>query len=195
MAICKLLYIKINRLRRSARNDWPAAFSTRPAAAATILILFLFSVYCPQANCGKVNLPAGMEIGLKFKNPLSTKSETAPPLNDIIEVAVGDTIAGVGVLARGGRVYGRVIEFKKPRSVGRGGSIKIELDSIQTVLGKNIQIKPIILSARGKNKRTKAIPLLLLLGYGFFVKGEHAVLGEQEKAITVRTAKFEELVF
>jgi len=160
-----------------------------------LLILMSFIIFCPQADGGKVNLPAGMEISLKFKNQLSTEAEGAPPLNDILEIAAGSTIAGVEVLAPGGRVFGRVIEFKKPRSVGRGGSIKIEIDSVQTMLGKNIPIKPVMLSVHGKNKRTKAIPLLLLLGYGFLVKGEHAVLGEQEKVITVKTAKFEEIVF
>ena len=156
-------------------------------------ILFLYS----DGYCDKINLSAGSKIKIRYKKQLTTESVKIQSLSNIMEVVSGDVVAGIEVFRPEAKVYGEVLTHKKPGRLGKPGYIKVRIDSVEAIGGSNIAVKPIPLSATGKSKRLKAYLLLPLLGYGyFFVKGGHAMLGEdQEKIITVKTARFEEIHF
>jgi hypothetical protein len=158
--------------------------------------VFLFAFLWPEpAICGKIYVAADTKIELILKTPISTSDEKPPLLSEIMEISSSDSIAGIEVFRKGGRIFGEITEFSKPGHLGKAGSLKIRIDSLQTVQGKIVVIKPVSLSASGKSKRLKAFLMLPLLGSGYFVKGSDAVLGEKGMIIPVRTAKFEEITF
>jgi hypothetical protein len=156
-----------------------------------VVIVMQFSI----GHCGKVYIAADKTIDLLFKVPLTTKLDNPPALTDIIEIASSDTVAGIQVLRKGGKVFGAIVDFARPGHLGKAGSLKIRIDSLQTALGRNVALKTLVLSATGKSKKLKAYLMLPLLGAGYFVKGGDAVLAEKDQRITVRTARFEEINF
>jgi len=145
--------------------------------------------------CGKVYLGADTKVEIILKTPLTTVDDKPPVFAELIEIASSDTVAGIEVFRKGGKVFGEIQVFTKPGHLGKAGKIKIKIDSLQTVQGKAVAVKPIDLSASGKSKRLKAYLMLPLLGSGYFVKGDDAVLGEKGQIIPVSTAKFEEITF
>lgn len=156
----------------------------------TIISIYLWcSIICaPGAISGKVYIPDGTEISVRYKLALTTELKEAPPQDGIFEVAADQNITGVKVFQEGNKVYCEMIQFKRPGSLGGGGVIEVRIDSIQTALGTNIQIEPTSLMSKGKNKKLKAILLLPALGYGFLIKGEHAELGRENETISLKTS-------
>jgi hypothetical protein len=158
-------------------------------------IAFLFWLFSSPIFGGKIYIQEGKQIGIKFKTDISTESEQVPKFGEIAEVASSDTIAGVVVFQPGCKVFGD-IKFKKPGHLGKPGSLRVQIDSVQTIQGKMIPIKqPLVLSITGKSNKKKALLMLPLLGYGFLVKGDHAVLQEKDKIIPAKTARLEEIIF
>jgi hypothetical protein len=148
-----------------------------------------------RAHCGQVYLSADSQVEIVMKTPIGTKDEKPKSLGEYLEIAANDSSAGIEIFKKGGKVFAELITFERPGGLGKAGSLQIRIDSLQTVQGKRIAVKPVVLSAEGKAKKLKAYLMIPLLGYGFFVKGEHAVLGEPGKTILVRTARFEEIRF
>ncbi|MCD6161525.1 MAG: hypothetical protein J7K40_03810 [candidate division Zixibacteria bacterium] len=159
-------------------------------------ILAVIVLFNTAAYCDKINVSAGREIKIKYKSKLSTELEQSKKLSDILEISQNVAIGGIDVFKAGGTVYGEIIKFKKPGRLGKPAVIKVRIDSVQAIGGKNIRVKPVSLSAKGKSKKLKACLLLPLLGYGyFFVRGGHALLGSDEIELTVKTARFAEIAF
>lgn len=156
----------------------------------TAIILFNTTAYCD-----KININAGREIKIKYKSKLSTELDKSKNLSDVLEIAQNISVAGIDVFKAGGTVYGEILKFKKPGRLGKPAVIKVRIDSVQAINGKNIAVKPVPLSVKGKSKRLKAYLLLPLLGYGYFIRGGHALLGSDEIELTVKTARFEEITF
>jgi hypothetical protein len=165
----------------------------------SLLAVFVFAcllLWPREAVCGKVNIAAGTKVAIHLKAPVSTENEAPSNLASIFEIASSDSMAGIEVFKKGGRVIGRVVEFKKPGRLGKPGEVQVRVDSLETVWGKLIAVRPVTLSVVGKAKKLKAYLTLPLLGYGyFFVKGGHAVLGAADQEYQVLTAKFEEITF
>ncbi len=153
------------------------------------------TIWPSDGQCGKVYVGAETKVDVLFKAPLSTSEDKPQDLSAILEIAKSDTVAGIEVFRKGGKVYGEVLEYVKPGHLGKPGSIRVRIDSLQTVQGRNIGVKPLGFSAVGKARKVRAYLMLPLLGYGYFVKGGDALLGEAGQVIPVRTAKFEELGF
>jgi hypothetical protein len=165
-------------------------------AYLVVFPVILLSAAVRDGHCGKVNVGAGTKVNLILKAPITTKSEKAPDPAVIIEVASTDSLAGVEIFRKGNRIYGSVLKFDRPGHLGKPGSIRVRIDSVQTSKGMVIAVKPLTLSAEGKAKKLKAYLTLPFLGYGyFFVKGGHATIGEPGQILQVSTAKFEEIVF
>ena len=162
-----------------------------------IVISFLTAIilFNTTAYCDKININAGREIKVKYKSKLSTEIEKSKNLSEILEIAHNISVAGIDVFKAGGTVYGKVLKFNKPGRLGKPAVIKVRIDSVQAISGKNIAVKPVPLSAQGKSKRLKAYLLLPLLGYGYFIRGGHALLGSDEIELTVKTLRFEEITF
>ena len=162
-----------------------------------IIIGFLTAIilFNSIAYCDKININAGREIKIKYKSKLSTELEKSKNLSNVLEIAQNVSVAGIDVFKAGGIVFGEILKFKKPGRLGKPAVIKVRIDSVQAISGKNIAVKPVPLSAKGKNKRLKAYLLLPLLGYGYFIRGGHALLGSDEIELTVKTMRFEEITF
>jgi hypothetical protein len=162
--------------------------------------LILFAVYFGLSSfsavfAGKVYIQEGKIIGLKFKADISTEMDQVPVFSEIVEVASSDTVAGIVVFQPGCKVFGDV-KLKKPGHLGKPGSLRMQIDSVQSVQGKIIAIKqPLVMSIVGKSKKKKALLMLPLLGAGYFIKGEHAILKEKDKIILAKTARLEEITF
>lgn len=152
-------------------------------------------LYCQVAVCGKVYIPQGTEITVKFKSDITTASGIEPSGTDIFEAASNLKISGVDVIRQGDKVFCRVIKFKKPGLLGGGGAIEIRVDSVQTSLGKNIGVETSSLTAKGKSKRLKALLMLPVLGYGILIKGDHAKLGGQNDTVILKTPRLERITF
>ena len=163
--------------------------------ASALIFMWSHLFFALEAFCGKVYIPQGTEISVKFKADLTTKSDNIPSGTEIFEVATNQKITGVEAIRQGGSVYCEIIKFKKPGFLGSGGEIEIRIDSIQTALGKNIKVDNKLLIAKGKNKKLKAFLMLPVLGYGFFIKGDHAQLGRQNDVINLKTSEFETINF
>jgi hypothetical protein len=159
------------------------------------IILFFLSLFYQSGHCGKAYLSADTKVDITIKSPISTKDPQPKSLIGIIEIASSDSAAGVEIFRKGGKVAGRILEYKGAGHIGKPGALKIALDSLETVQGRMVAIKPFFLSADGKGKRLKACLMLPLLGAGYFVKGSDAILAAPPTPITVRTAKFEEITF
>jgi hypothetical protein len=160
----------------------------------TIVLLFL-ALFYQNGYCGKAYLSADTKVDITIKSPISTKDPRPQSLIGVIEIASNDSAAGVEIFRKGGKVFGRILEYKGAGHIGKPGALKIVIDSLETVQGKVIAIKPFFLSASGKGKRLKACLMLPLLGVGYFVKGSDAILAAPPTPISVRTAKFEEITF
>jgi hypothetical protein len=169
----------------------------RVSSARIIFYAFAFIfLTCGKGFCDKVNLSAGSKIEIRYKRSLTTRSDKPPSTDKIFEVAAGDTIASIEIFHPGSRVFCRIIEFDKPGHLGKPGFIQLQIDSVEAVGGRNIAVVPIQLSARGQSKKLKACLFLPLLGYGYFIKGGQAALGDDgQKIITVKTARYEEIHF
>jgi hypothetical protein len=181
------------------RNSMGSKIAKRELGIKIILfplIMFLaFSIMAPQAYCGKVYIPKGTDISVKFKLNLSTELKSKPANNEIFEIAEGRTISGIEVIQAGGEVFCEITKFKKPGLLGGGGEIEVRIDSVRTALGKNIAIESKILSHKGKSNRLKAILMLPALGYGLLVKGENADLGKQNDTINLKTSELNSISF
>ena|GEM_PF-1757609 len=163
-----------------------------------ILALSSFCIYLlfpSTLYAGKVYIPKGTEIPVSYKLTLSTELKTQPAAGEIFEIAADQKISGIGVIRQGDAVYCEIIKFKRPGSLGSGGTIEIRVDSIQTALGKNIEVEGKLLRAKGKSKKLKAILMLPLLGYGILIKGEPAELGKQNDTIILKTSELEQITF
>jgi len=152
-------------------------------------------LYSQAAVCGKIYIPQGTEITVKFKTDITTESESEPPGTDIFEAASNLKISGVEVIRQGDKVFCRIIEFKKPGLLGGGGAIEVKVDSVQTSLGQNIDVETRSLTAKGKSKRLKAILMLPVLGYGILIKGDNAKLGGQNDTVILKTSQLERITF
>lgn len=162
------------------------------------LVVFITLVICAlisPAFGGKIYIPEGKQVSIKFTNDISTESGQIPKLNDIAEIASPDTIGGIVVFQPGCKIFGD-IKMKKPGHLGKPGNLRIQIDSVQTIQGKIVPIKqPLVLSITGKANKKKALIMLPLLGYGYFVKGDHAILKVKDKIITAKIARMEEIDF
>jgi hypothetical protein len=171
------------------------AFHSGHKALYVPVIAFLFWLSFSPAFGGKIYIQEGKQIGIKFKADISTESDQEPKFGDIAEVASSDTIAGIVVFQPGCKVFGD-IKLKKPGHLGRPGSLRVQIDSVQTIQGKMIAIKqPLVLSLTGKSNKKKALLMLPLLGYGYLIKGDHAILQEKDKIIPAKTARLGEINF
>jgi hypothetical protein len=171
---------------------------TKPAYKAVLFTALAFSVYLfftPQTYGGKVYVPKGTEISVKYKLNLTTEMAPKPYGGEIFEVASKQVISGIEVFQAGGEVFCEITKFKKPGLLGGGGEIEIRIDSVKTTLGKNIAVESQILKSKGKNNRLKAILMVPILGYGFLVKGEHAELGKPNETIILKTAELNSITF
>ena len=170
-------------------------FRFRNNALQVLLIAFLVWLPISTVIGGKIYIQEGKQIGIKFNDDISTESDQIPKLGDIAEVASSDTIAGVIVFQPGCKIFGD-ITMKKPGHLGKPGSLRAQIDSVQTVQGKIVPIRqPLVLSITGKSNRKKAFMMLPLLGYGYLVKGDHAILQVKNKIITAKIARMEEINF
>lgn len=160
----------------------------RASLMAALGFLCLSIINPPDASGGKVYVPKGTEITIKFKLDLSTEIKTKPSPDDIFEIAASQKITGIDVLTEGGRVFCEITEFRKPGALGRGGAIEIRIDSVSTALGKNIRVESKLLANHGKSNKTKALLLLPALGYGFLIKGAHAELGRENDTVILKTS-------
>jgi hypothetical protein len=152
-----------------------------------LLVLIILIFDCPAALCGKVYIPKDTEISIAYKSDISSKLQSAPAADNIFEIAEDQSISGVKYIQKGDKVFCNVVKFKKPGGLGKGGEIEIQIDSVQTTLGKNIRVESEILKAKGKSKKLKAILLLPALGYGLLVKGDDAELGRQGETMIIIT--------
>jgi hypothetical protein len=159
------------------------------------IALLLAVLLCRIGYCGKAYMSANTKVDITIKTPISTKDQKPSSLKGIIEIASADSSAGVEIFRKGGQVFGRIVEFAKAGNLGKPGALRIILDSLETVQGKIVAIKPLPLSAVGKGKKLKAYLMLPLFGAGYFVKGSDAILEARPEPITVQTAKFEEITF
>jgi hypothetical protein len=155
----------------------------------------IYQFFPPDVDAGKVYLSKGTEIPVKYMMTVSTESKTRPVESGLFEIASDQEISGIGVIRKGDAVYCEILKFKKPGLLGSGGEIEISIDSIHTALGKNISVEKKVLKAKGKSKRSKAIPMILLLGYGILIKGDHAELGKQNETVILKTSKLEQISF
>jgi hypothetical protein len=160
-----------------------------------IFLVFVYIIVPAVAFCGKVYIPKGTEIPVKFKSDITSDRGSKPSSLDIFQVASNQKISGVGVIRQGDAVYCEIIKFKKPGLLGGGGEIEIRIDSVQTALGKNIKVDSESLKAKGKSKRLKALLMLPILGYGILIRGDHAELGRQNDTITLKTSELEQISF
>jgi hypothetical protein len=134
-----------------------------------IFLVFVYIIVPAVAFCGKVYIPKGTEIPVKFKSDITSDRGSKPSSLDIFH--------------------------KKPGLLGGGGEIEIRIDSVQTALGKNIKVDSESLKAKGKSKRLKALLMLPILGYGILIRGDHAELGRQDDTITLKTSELEQISF
>jgi hypothetical protein len=148
-----------------------------------------------NAFCGKVYLGADTQIMVVILDLISSGAARPESLNGILAIDSTYYIAGIEVFRKGGKVAGKVIEYSQAGHLGKAGFLKIRIDSLQTAVGKMVAVRPLELSAAGKAQKLKAYLMLPLLGYGYFVKGTDAVLGQKGQKISVRTVKFEEIEF
>lgn len=163
--------------------------------APMIFLIFVYIIVPAVAYCGKVYIPQGTEIPVKFKIDITSDRGSKPSSLEILEVASNQKISGMGVIRQGDAVYCEIIKFKKPGLLGGGGEIEIRIDSVQTALGKNIKVESESLKAKGKSKRLKALLLLPALGYGILIKGDHAELGKQNDTVILKTSELEQISF
>ncbi|NLI15093.1 MAG: hypothetical protein GX409_02280 [candidate division Zixibacteria bacterium] len=170
-------------------------FYFRNKSLKVILIWFIFTFHFSPVFGGKIYIQAGKQIDIKFISDISTETEQPMRLEQIAEVASEDTIAGVIVFKPGCKIFGE-IKANKPGHLGKPGNLRVRIDSVQTVQGKTVPIRqPLVLSITGKSHKRKALMMLPLLGYGYFIKGEHAILKVKDKIITAKTARMEEINF
>lgn len=147
------------------------------------------------AISGKVYIPQGTDIQVKFKADITTGADIKPLDTEILEIAADQKFSGINVIRQGDKVFCRIIKFKKPGLLGGGGAIEVRVDSVQTALGKNIGVESKTLTAKGKSKRLKALLLLPALGYGILIRGDHAELGRQNDTVTLKTSELEQISF
>lgn len=175
--------------------DKVIVFRSRKSALQILLFVLLMWFPLSLVFGGKIYIQEGKQIGIKFISDISTESDQIPKLEDIAEVASSDTIAGIIVFKPGCKIFGD-IKVKKPGRLGKPGSLRAQIDSIQTVQGKVVPVRqPLVLSITGKSHRKKAYMMLPLLGYGYLIKGEHAILSIKDKVITAKIARMEEINF
>jgi hypothetical protein len=161
-----------------------------------LIFVFLSAAFLFEDGfCGKVYLSADTKIDISLKSPISTKDPRPESIGAIFEVVSADSAAGIEVFRKGCRVFGRIVEFKQAGHLGKAGTLKISIDSVQTIQGKAVAVKSLFLSAQGKGKKLKAYMMLPLLGAGYFIKGDEAVLDAPPQPIPVHTLKFEEIAF
>jgi len=159
------------------------------------IIFLVFTMTVSTAYCGKVYVPKGTKISIKYKINLSTELKSQPGGSEIFEIAEGQTISGIEVIQPGDEVFCEITKFKKPGLLGGGGEIEIRIDSVQTSLGQNIAVETKILNSKGNNNRMKAILMLPALGYGLLIKGEQAELGKQNETIDLKTSELNSISF
>jgi len=170
----------------------------RPALKIIIFMATLFMIYMmasSTAYCGKVYIPKGTEISVKYKINLSTELKSKPAADEVFEIASSQLISGIEVIQSGGEVFCEVTKFKKPGLLGGAGEIEVRIDSVRTALGKNITVQSKIFKCKGKNSRLKAILMLPILGYGLLIKGEHAELGKQNETVDLKTLELNSISF
>jgi len=178
------------------KND--AKAKTAPACNSVLFTAIIFSIFLlttSQTYGGKVYIPKGTEISVKYKLNLTTEMAPKPSGGEIFEVASKQVISGIEVFQLGGEVFCEITKFKKPGLLGGGGEIEIRIDSVMTTLGKNIAVENQILKCKGKSNRLKAILMIPVLGYGFLVKGEHAELGKPNETIILKSSELNSISF
>jgi len=92
----------------------------------------------------------------------------------------------VMVFEAGAPVLATITKFKKRGHIGSPGKIALQIEAVQALDGTFIPVRKLRVSTKGKSKKTIAIPLLLLLGAGYFIKGGDATI-PQGDTVVVRT--------
>jgi hypothetical protein len=159
------------------------------------LSLLLACAAIQPAFSGKVYIGADTQVGVILLDSISTSLPRPQSFDGILVIDSSYNVAGVEVFKKGAKASATVISYSGAGHLGKGGSIKIRIDSLQTVTGKMVAVRPLELSVTGKGKKLKAYLMLPLLGYGYFIKGEDATLGHKGQVFHLRTAKFEEINF
>ena len=134
-----------------------------------------------------VVIPEKTKVKVLIDHSLST-AKNPQSRSVTFKVAEPVSLFDVVVFAAGDPVFAKITEFQNRGHIGKPGKIAVTITSIKAQDGTMIPVRPIRLSHQGESKKTIALPLLLLLGAGYFIKGGDAAI-PQGDTVVVATKK------
>jgi hypothetical protein len=148
------------------------------------MISFANMSFSPIMN-GDVILTAGTPIPIETVGVLTSDGTTVGQLIDFkvrADVKVGDKV----VIAAGSIAKGQVSRVQAPKAFGKEGLIEIQLKSVKSVDGQDVQLSSGRIFKEGEDKATLSIVLGIFVCILFlFMKGKNAEIppGYQVDAI------------
>jgi len=142
-------------------------------AKISLFIIAAILIISLSANAGKIILPEGTKVKIKFDPNMTINSGVVGkgiPL--LIYLAEPVMVGGETIIEKDALGKAEVVEVKKASKPGKPGYIKVafvELEprgDFKTADGSNIKLKGEI-EAKGKGKKL----LSILLGFGLLIKG------------------------
>jgi hypothetical protein len=147
-------------------------------------------LFAPVIHAGKVQIPEGTEVKVKFDPSMKINSKTLQPgIPLLIYLAEPVEIGGRVIIEKGAMGKAEVLDVKKASKPGKPGYLKVGFVDIRpkgeynTLDSANIKLKGEV-EAEGGGKKL----LSLLFIFGLFIKGGEAVL-PSDAIYTVRTAE------
>lgn len=159
----------------------------------TITFLSLIALLIiPGAYGGKVQLPEGTEVKVRFDPDMKVSSgKLMKGIPLLIYLTEEITVGGKTIVEEGAQGKAEVLEVKEASKPGKPGYIKVGFTEIEpkgeysTLDGSNIKLAGEV-EAKGKGKKL----LSFLLGFGLLIKGGQGEL----KVDQVYTAKIKETI-
>ncbi|MBO5631615.1 MAG: hypothetical protein J5965_21300 [Aeriscardovia sp.] len=120
----------------------------------------------------------GTIVPVRCTQTVSSKNATTGQI--IYFMTTTDIISnGVIVIPRGTRCIGKIFDVVKPKSMGKKGSLSIQLDHLQLTNGERIPLRATIYEFEGKNNSAAAYSTLIFYGAGALIKGGNAKLNSK----------------
>ncbi|MCH7761647.1 hypothetical protein IIA15_09680 [candidate division TA06 bacterium] len=142
-----------------------------------------------EASAQTVVIPEKTEVKVLIDPGLTTANE---PKKRTLYFKVAESVAlfDVVVFEEGASVKATITKFKKRGYLGKPGKIAVTIEAVQAQDGTFIPVRPIRISHQGKSQKTIALPLLLLLGAGYFIKGGAATIPQGETVVVATKERY-----
>jgi len=152
---------------------------------------FIFVFLCvPVSKAGKVQIPEGTEVKVKFDPSMNISSRNLQPgIPLLIYLAQSIEVGGKVIVEEGAMGKAQVLEVKRASKPGKPGYLKVGFVSVEpkgeynTTDGSDIKLKGEV-EVNGKGKKL----LSWIFIFGLFIKGGEAKL-PSDATYTVFTAE------